>query len=237
MMGKGLFVTATDTGVGKTFFCATFIKVLKDKAIDVSYFKPFSTGCINKDSQMVSEDMLFVEAISGLRLDPHINTPIRFLTPASPLCAAMIEKRPIKKDLIFQAFEGLMNTHEFLVVEGIGGVMVPLWEGYLVLDLIRELGLPALVIARPSLGTINHSLLTLNALERACIPVIGFYTSGMLPEDDPTTDTNPSIIEGLSHVRYLGHIPFVAPEELPKRWPELEKIYGTLMGLLFGGIG
>ncbi len=237
MKSRAIFVTGTDTGVGKSFFCATYLKALTDLGVNAGYFKPISTGCLSIGSDLVSEDMLFVEEVTGLQLDPHLNTPIRFGIPSSPLYASRLEGKGIHKGDIFLAFERLLDRHSLLIVEGIGGLMVPIEKDYLVLDLIKEMDLPVLVIARPSLGTINHTLLTLKALEGAFIEVLGFYTSGRGGDDDPTVRSNPLIIEEISGVRYLGHIPFLERYEMDKRWEELKGVYEPLNKKILGGEG
>lgn len=228
-MPKGIFVTGTDTGVGKTFFCATFLKFLASRGINAGYLKPFSTGCVKQGGEMISEDQIFVEEVTGLDLDPKHNTPVRFLTPSSPLCASRLEKREWQRSEVFEAFSLLLKRHELLVVEGIGGVMVPIEVNYFVLDLIGDLGLPVVVIARPSLGTINHSLLTLEALRFRGHTVLGFFTNGDLNPEDPTILTNPQIIEETSGIRYLGHIPFVPKEELASKQSQFEALYEGLL--------
>jgi dethiobiotin synthetase len=115
--------------------------------------------------------------------------------------------------LIRQKLQLLKAKYSFLVVEGIGGVEVPIGEDYLVLDMIIDIGFPVLVVCRSTLGTINHSLLTLHALQNRGVPIIGFLTNGHRKVDDEAALTSPGLIAKFSQVEYLGHVPFYDPGE------------------------
>jgi dethiobiotin synthetase len=110
--------------------------------------------------------------------------------------------------LIRQAFQLVKAKYSFLVVEGIGGVEVPIGEDYLVLDMIVEFGLPVLVVCRATLGTINHSLLTLHAIQNRDIPIVGFLMNSPEKGDDEAALTSPALIEKFSRVEFLGHVPY-----------------------------
>jgi len=209
---KGLFVTGTDTEVGKTFVCALLLKLLTDSGVNATYFKPIATGCSEGISS--PEDVAFVSSVSGLDLSDLIHCPIRYQKPLAPLAAARLENRPVSLDLILECYEKLMGSAEFLVVEGVGGLMVPLAPGYLVADLMQELELPALVVTRPTLGTINHTLLTLRAIHRRGIPLVGFVTNGHRDKKDEAAQSSPALIEEFSGVEFLGHIPRYEQEKM-----------------------
>jgi dethiobiotin synthetase len=210
---KGFFVTATDTEVGKTFFCALLIRALNRKGIDAGYFKPAASGCSLEKGHLVSDDILYVEGFTGKKMDHDMHCPVRYEKPLAPLAAAQLENRPFNLDAVWKSFDLLKERYPVVIVEGIGGVMVPLKEDYLLLDLIAETFLPAIVVCRPVIGTINHSLLTLHALKRRGIALAGFLTNGHVEEDDEVGRTSPLLIAKFSQVPYLGHIPLYDPEK------------------------
>ena len=204
---KGIFVTATDTEVGKTFVCGLLIRSLRQHGIEAGYFKPVASGCSLKKGSLISEDLMYIEKFTGIKMEHELHCPVRYQKPLAPLAAALLEKRPVNLDKIWEAFDLLKQRYSYIVVEGIGGVMVPLQENYIVLDLMVEIHLPSVVVCRPSLGTINHTLLTFSALKNRGIPIAGFLTNGFKKEDDEAAMTSPGIISRLSQIPYLGHIP------------------------------
>jgi len=207
LLANGMFITATDTEVGKTFVSGLLIRSLRRRGTPAGYFKPVASGCQVKNGALVSEDLLFVERFSGLKMESGLNCPECYLKPLAPLSAARLEGRPLNLEKIWEAFDRLKQRHPFLVVEGIGGAMVPLKDNYLLVDLMADCRLPALVVCRPALGTINHSLLTLEALKSRGIPVLGFLTNGFRDESDEAALTSPDLISRFSRVPYLGHVP------------------------------
>jgi dethiobiotin synthetase len=163
-------------------------------------------------------------------MEQDLHCPLCYEKPLAPMAAALLEKKPVNLLKIKKAYNLLQQKHSSLVVEGIGGVMVPLRKNYLVLDLIAEFKLPAIVVARPILGTINHTLLTISALKNKGIPIAGFLTNGDKEENDEAAATSPEIIAGLSRVPYLGHIPMYDFEKetpdtfIEKKAPFINKI-------------
>jgi dethiobiotin synthetase len=211
---EGIFVTATDTEVGKTFISGLLIRACHRHGIKAGYFKPVATGCRRLEGgSLQSEDLLFIERITNHKLDHDLHCPLRYHKPLAPLAASQLEKGSIDLQLIRQTFQRLKATYSFLVVEGIGGVEVPIGEDYLVLDMMIDIGFPVLVVCRSTLGTINHSLLTLHAIQNRGIPIIGFLTNGHREKDDEAALTSPGLIAKFSHVEYLGHVPFYDPGE------------------------
>jgi dethiobiotin synthetase len=212
-MEKGIFVTATDTEVGKTFVSALLIRSFRQQGIKTGYLKPVATGCHLEGETLVSEDISFINTFTGQDMEHTLHCPVRYLKPLAPLAAAQLENRPLDLQMVWTAFELLKKRYSLLVVEGIGGVMVPLKKDYLVLDMMAEMNLPTLVVCRPSLGTINHSLLTLQAIKSRGIPIIGFLTNGKREDADETALTSPDLIAKFSQVSYLGHIPYYDQQE------------------------
>ncbi|HEX4806015.1 MAG TPA: dethiobiotin synthase [Conexibacter sp.] len=169
---RGLFVTATDTGVGKTVLAASILAALRARGERVAAFKPVVTGCEEPvDPDWPPDDALLAAAAGA---SPDEVTTARFGPPVSPhLASALAGAAPLDPGALRRAFDARAARGETVVVEGVGGLLVPLAPDYLVRDLARELGLPLVVAAGPGLGTINHTLLTLAAARAAGLRVAG----------------------------------------------------------------
>jgi dethiobiotin synthetase len=200
-----LFVTATDTGVGKTVVCAALVAACKARGATVGYLKPVASGCQRRGSELVSADVEFVAGAAGLDLPLELMSPVRFETPLSPLAAARAEGLKVDLRPAYAAWRALKRDCEVVIVEGVGGLLVPLTEDLTVASLIADWGVPALVVARPSLGTINHTLLTLYTLASYGVVCPGFVFSGG-GADDSTPD-NADLISQFSGVPFRGHLP------------------------------
>lgn len=196
-MHKGIFVTGTDTGVGKTIVTAGISLALKNKGINVGIMKPISTGGI--------QDAKFLLNFIGLKDDIRLVNPVSFKNPLAPYVAGKIENRKINKNKIFTSFEKLKKLHEFIVVEGIGGVLVPILKDYFVADLIKDFKLPVIIVSRAGLGTINHTLLTLKILEQRKIKILGLIMNGFTGKD-LSEKTNQFVVENLSKYFVLAKI-------------------------------
>ena len=159
-MGKSIFITATDTGVGKTIISCAIGLALKKKGIDAGYMKPFQ--CSGNDTD-------FAVKVLGIKDDKKLVNPYYAKAPLAPYVAFKRAKAKIDLEKIFFAYNELKKRHEFLIVEGAGGLLVPLMESYVVADLIRDLDIPALIVARAGLGTLNHTLLTQRILRGAFV--------------------------------------------------------------------
>ena len=206
-------MTATDTEVGKTFVSGVLLKILLENHIKATYFKPVATGCEDVGDGLVAEDLVRIRQLTGLDLHDDTHCPYRYFYPLAPLAAARLEGHPIQIEKIHDALRTLMDGYSTVVVEGVGGVLVPITEDTLLLDLIQEMRLPTLVVARPGLGTINHTLLTIRALQLRGIPVIGFVTNGKRNDTDLAQVTSPSLIEQFGAAPFLGHVPLFKPNK------------------------
>lgn len=200
---KGIFVTGTDTGVGKTVVAGAIASALKKKGINVGVMKPIATG-----GQAKSEDAIFLKRAAGIDDPLNLINPVCFKTPVAPMVAARLENKRIDIEKIRNAYCKLRKRHEFLVAEGIGGVLVPIKKNYLVSDLIADLDLAAVIVARPNLGTINHTLLTVEALKNKGIEIAGiiFNDAGGRFKDE-SIKTNPAIIAEITNLPVLGIFP------------------------------
>jgi dethiobiotin synthetase len=215
-MSKGIFVTATDTGVGKTIVSAAIVRALKRCGVTTGAMKPIESGCTRKEGILEPSDGRYLKIIAGMDDPLELITPVRFEAPLAPYCASQAEGIPVDLETIFKAYGTLCGKYDFMVIEGIGGVLVPLASiatrgvsrTYFITDLIKDLKLPTVVVTRPSLGTINHTLLTVNQLLREGIDVAGIIINFNTPTEGTIAEkTNPRALRELCPVPILGIIP------------------------------
>lgn len=178
MAPRGIFVTGTDTGVGKTIVAATLARLLRMNGVKVGVMKPVTSGCREENGQLVSDDAQLLCQAAGVVISDDI-APYCLREALAPAEAAKIDGVRIDFSAIKASFDRLASAHDFVIVEGAGGLMVPLTGGLLVADLARELELPLLVVARPGLGTINHTVLTCFAAQQLGLKVAGVIVNGM----------------------------------------------------------
>ena len=212
MKPKGYFISGTDTGVGKTVVTACLLALFRKRGVDTGIMKPVETGVDPECSSEANSDAKFLLAVSGHQDLLEEVCPIRLQPSAAPLQAARIENRDLEIDRILENFHTLQNRHDQMLVEGIGGLMVPLQTDYLVRDLVRDMGLPLIVVSRVRLGTLNHTLLTLNAAREAGVEVAGVVLNRMDNRELNTVEREQAeLIRELSGVRVLGECPFIDP--------------------------
>lgn len=212
---RGLFITGTDTGVGKTIVTATVATALKGHGVNPGVMKPLVTGTGTRDSGLPDPDWL--ASTTGVTDPPDLIAPYRFRLSAAPLVAAAEAGVSIDLNRIVRAFQDLSARHDCVLVEGIGGVLVPLTSALFVVDLVKLLSIPTLVVARASLGSINHTLLTLDCLRNRGVPTLGliFNNPAHPPADADLSETVPTILR-LSGARSFGELPYC--EGLPGTW-------------------
>jgi len=207
---RGVFVTGTDTGVGKTLVSACLVR-----AWGAAYWKPLQTGIADEPG-----DTPTVAELAGLSKDRLHPPAYAFQAPLAPLPAAALEGASVNVDGLT-----LPDSDRPLVVEGAGGLMVPVTEEVFIIDLIARLSLPVVLVARSTLGTINHTLLSLEALRARRIPVAGVVLNG------PPNPGNREAIERFGQVRVLAEIPTLphldatAVAEVAARIPSFEVLF------------
>ncbi len=202
-----LFVTGTDTGVGKTFVSALLAKALANKGTDVKVQKWVSTG-----NNIFSEDCVSIYELLGTKEEVTAGSDVApYCLPlaASPHLAAEEAGVTIESKVIRDAFLRLGSSCEVLIVEGVGGVLVPLTRDLLLADLIADLKMPSLVVARSGLGTLNHTLLTLEALRCRNIEVLGVLLNSHGDEDSTIVRDNQRTIADMGEVEVFGVLPRV----------------------------
>ena len=209
-MAKGFFITATDTGVGKTVVAGALIRAIKREGLSVCGMKPVESGCARDGDFLVPSDGLFLKKISEVNESIEDITPYRFEEPLAPWVAAERAGTGIDTGYLIEKFRQLSEKYDALVVEGIGGIMVPIKEDYLVAHLASDLGLPLVVVASPVLGTINHTLLTVDYALRAGLKVAGIILNNhRSPEGSLAEQTNPDAIKRLAPVPVIGAMPYL----------------------------
>jgi dethiobiotin synthetase len=202
----GLFVTGTDTGVGKTLVAAGLAAALRRRGIDAGVMKPVQTGALRTAAGLVGPDTRLLIAASGVDDPPGLVSPVLLEAAVAPLTAAREAGVAIDLRAVMAAYETLRARHGFVVVEGAGGICVPIREGYLMADLAREMGLPLLIVARAGLGTINHTLLTVHYAR-----ALGLDTAVLInnaPADPGLAErTAAAVIGEAGAVPVLGELP------------------------------
>lgn len=207
-MHAGVFVTGTDTGVGKTVVGCVIAEALRRREIDVGVMKPIETGV---GVQGPLDAIALVEA-AGVDDPLDLVCPQRFELPAAPSVAAAREGASVDLSAIRRAYLALRERHAFLLVEGAGGLLVPIMRDYAMVDLMAELRLPILVVARGALGTVNHTLLTLEAIERRGLPLAGVVVShGPRPISGADAE-NLAVLRAELGARLVGEIEPLSPE-------------------------
>ncbi len=203
---KGIFITGTDTCVGKTVFSAALAKLLKKRGINVGVMKPVTSGCNERNGRLVSADAELLAWSAGVEMDQEV-APYLFKEPIAPSAAAEMEHKKIEFSRIVAAYHRLAEEHDFVIVEGAGGLMVPLAGGLMVADLIKLLDLPLLVVARPNLGTVNHTILTCFVARELGLEVKGTIINNYPDSPDSAESTAPHLIDSLSGVPLLARLP------------------------------
>lgn len=203
---RGLLVTATDTGVGKSVLAAAVCAALAARGERVAAFKPAVTGLDEEPGEWPPDHELLASVASAGQTPEEI-APHRFGPPASPHLAAELAGCELAPSELLDGATGAAAGADALVVEGVGGLMVPLTRDYLVRDLARDLGLAVVIAARPGLGTINHTLLTVSAARSSAIPVAGVVITPWPSEPTRLETSNRETIERLAQTEVSGLAP------------------------------
>jgi len=204
----GLFVTGTNTGVGKTFVACGLAALLAANGKKVGVMKPVETGCELKDGQLYPEDAARLRRFSGSTLPLDLLCPYRFAPPLAPQVAGEMTGERIERERILACYEQIAAQHDITLVEGAGGLLVPLAEGYTFADLSRDLGIPLLVVVGSKLGAINHTLLTLCCARSMALSVRGYVLNHLTPTPDLAARTNRHALSRATDIPCLGSLPF-----------------------------
>ncbi len=211
--GKGVFITGTDTDAGKTITAAAVLVSMRASGIDAVPMKPVQTGAVMRGGTMQSPDLTFCLRMAELRPDPaelHDMVPFIYKPACSPHLAAAKTGREISLDRIFEAFHSLLQRHDRVVVEGAGGVLAPVSAKKTMIDLMELLGLPVILAARPGLGAINHTLLSIREIERSGLTLHGIIFCETRAGWGEIEENNVETIGTMGRARVLGRIPYMA---------------------------
>jgi dethiobiotin synthetase len=202
---RGLFVTGTDTGVGKTVVAAAIAAALRDDGVAVSTLKPVMTGLDDPASDEWPHDHELLARV--VRRRPEEVARFTFGPAASPHLAAELSGTPLPGERIEASVREAANGAEVVVVEGVGGLLVPLSGTYDVRELALALGMPVVIAARPGLGTINHTLLTLEAARLAGLEVSAVVLTPWPPDPSTIERSNRETIARLGNVEVAALAP------------------------------
>jgi len=202
------FITGTDTGVGKTHVSAALSAFLSlRKNMDVGVMKPFESGLAKRDKDSLPWDAICLKEASGSSDDLDMISPYTFDAPLAPEVAAALQNVTIDLELVDKIYDNIIQNHDIVIVEGAGGVLVPIKKDFFYIDLIKRWDVPVLVISRLGLGTINHTLLTCGLLQAKKVKIIGVILNNIEGLSDLAAKTNPEILKKYLNVPILGIFP------------------------------
>jgi len=207
----GLFISATDTEVGKTVITAALTVLLQRRGLRVGVFKPVATGCVRRVRLgLVSEDTDYLAYFADSPDPLEVINPVRYGPALAPAAAARRARRPVDFDAIHDAYARVCSHSDVVLVEGVGGLLVPLADDVYVADLAKDFALPLVIVARATLGTINHTLLTLEAARTRQLEIAAIVLNRYVPKQATLAEeTNPETIARHGRVT----IPVVVPED------------------------
>jgi len=203
---KSLFITGTDTDVGKTYIAAGLGVAFRKMGIDVGVMKPFAAGRAQKKGYK-SKDIVILSR-AAMACDPEkLVNPQFFKIPASPYTAWKTLKTKPKISTILSSFKKLTKLHDMILVEGMGGIMTPILKNYYITNLIKEMKIPAVIVTRSKIGTVNHTIMTVKMCEKYKIPVKGIIINNF-EKGYPVKELKRDL-QNLTGVKVLGSIPFI----------------------------
>ncbi len=204
---KSIFVTGTDTDVGKTYVTAGLAVSLRKMGLDVGIMKPFAAGTAQKKGYN-SEDVEILARAAQVKDPEKLLNPQFFKMPAAPYTASKNLKVKVRLDSVMSNFHKLSKLHSILLIEGIGGIMAPILKNYFVANLIKDMKIPAVIVARTRVGTINHTIMTCKMCEKYKIPIKGIILNNFESNGYPlkVLERDLKILTG---VPILGVIPYI----------------------------
>lgn len=205
-MLKSLFITGTDTDVGKTYITAGLAVVFQKMGVDVGVMKPFAAGHAQK-KQYKSKDIEILSRAAKVNDPENLVNPQFFPISASPYTAWRKLKTKPKVSTILSSFKKLSKLHDMMLVEGMGGIMTPILKEYYIINLIKEMKIPTVIVTRSRVGTVNHTIMTVKMCEKYDIPIKGIIINNF--EKGYAVKDLTSDLENLTGVPVLGAIPFI----------------------------
>ena len=218
-MGKGIFITGTDTGVGKTVFACGLAALLKESGYKVGVMKPAETGCGQDDGKLVPQDAVALQEASGCTAPLVKICPYQFREPLAPSVAADREGTRIDIDRLMNIYNEINAAYDITIVEGAGGLLVPLLPSYTYADFAKVLKLPLIIVAANKLGMINHLLLTLEHASCKGLSVLGYVLNQIESQPSLAAETNREALVSLTGVPCIGELPYIKDSQSQKAPP------------------
>ncbi|MEK0360636.1 MAG: dethiobiotin synthase [Nitrosopumilus sp.] len=203
---KSLFIAGTDTDVGKTYIAAGLAVTFRNMGIDVGVMKPFAAGRAQKKGYKSEDIVILSKAAKACDPEKLVN-PQFFKIPASPYTAWKTLKTKPKISIILSSFKKLTKLHDMILVEGMGGIMTPILKDYYITNLIKEMKIPAVIVTRSKIGTVNHTIMTCKMCEKYKIPVKGIIINNF--DDGYPIPELKRDLQNLTGIKVLGSIPFI----------------------------
>lgn len=216
-LGKAFMITGTDTGVGKTLIACALAAEFHRRGLRVGVMKPVETGVGNAAAFPRASDAARLKQFSASPMPIHVICPYRFRAPLAPWVAARMEHRSIPFNRLCASARSISQSHDVTMIESAGGLLVPLTRGHSYRDLARSLNIPILIVARLGLGTINHTLLTLEAARRAGVRVLGIVLNNADGNVGLAQRRNPDTLRNLAGAPLLGVFPHLPGRPTPHR--------------------
>ena len=205
-MAKGIFIVGTDTDVGKTVVTAGIIHVLRSNGYNAAYFKAAASGAYEVSNELISGDALLTCEVSNLKEAYENITPFVYKAEVSPHLAAKIEDNPIKIEVIKEKYDYLKGKYDYIIAEGSGGIVCPLIDDerglYKLENLIKDLNMSVVIVARAGVGTINHTVLTVKYIESLGIKIKGIIINNYI--ENIVCNDNIKLIEKLTNMNVIG---------------------------------
>lgn len=208
---QGWFVTGTGTGVGKTAVAGALARIAHEKGVRVGVFKPVATGC-RRDPRLklICGDAEFLAHCADAPEPLDVINPVRYAGELAPMVAAEHERVPINWEAIDESWQRISRASDVVIVEGAGGLLVPIDAKTNMADLAKRFDLPLIIVARPGLGTINHTLLTIEAAKARKLNIAAIVINDYRADASTLAEeTNPEVIGRLAKTR----IPVVVPHD------------------------
>lgn len=233
---RAYFITATDTNAGKTRITAGLARALRGMGVDVGVMKPVETGCKESDGALVPADAVALKEAANSPDPLDLINPYRFAAPLAPSIASRMAGVEISLSRIGERFQEIAGRHGVTLVEGAGGLLVPLTDDKTIADLILYLGIPAIIVAPNHLGAVNHTALTVECARKRGIEVKGVVLNNASPaSNDLSRDGNAQEIARVAGVRVIATVPFLDDGPAAKKYapfPKEEGVFKTIISNL-----
>ncbi len=209
---RGVFITGTDTGIGKTVIGAGLAWALRRKGMDVGVMKPFASANKVFSKGYRSQDTALLARASAVNDHDYEINPFFYPIAASPLAATELKYGPpVNTKIALQKLKNLGKKHQFMIVEGIGGIMVPLTESEFVADFAKQTNLPLIIVSTGRLGTLNHTILTIMACKMRHLRIAGIILNKISRHADIVEQRTGPILETLTDIKVLAEVPSSKP--------------------------